>query len=86
MLDTYGWALHHAGRNEEALQYLLNAYERHPTMYCIHYHLGVVYLALSRPEKAREHLERQVRMTGTREAAMATRVLAALPSPRPAAP
>lgn len=59
-LDTYGWALHHAGRSDEALEYLLRAYEAKPRMFCIHYHLGVVLLALGRRSEAESHLERQI--------------------------
>jgi tetratricopeptide (TPR) repeat protein len=60
-LDTYGWALHHAGRSQGALEYLQRAYEGKPDMFCIHYHLGVVLLALERPADAQNHLERQIR-------------------------
>jgi tetratricopeptide (TPR) repeat protein len=60
-LDTYGWALHHVGRSEEALGYLLRAYEGKPRMFCIHYHVGVVLLALGRRADAQDHLERQIR-------------------------
>lgn len=60
-MDKYGWALHHAGRSEEALECLQRAYEGKPDMFCSHYHLGVVLLALERPVAAQTHLERQIR-------------------------
>jgi len=59
-LDTYGWALHHAGRSEDALHYLRRAYERKPTIFCIHHHLGVVLLALGREEEAIGHFKEQI--------------------------
>lgn len=59
-LDTYGWALHHAERSEEALEYLQQAYEGKPGMFCIHYHLGVVLLALGRRSEAKSYLEKQI--------------------------
>ena len=75
MLDTYGWALHHAGRSAEALGYLQRSFAKKPTMFCIHYHLGEVYLALAEPEKAEAHFLAQLRLPETREAAMAARAL-----------
>jgi Tfp pilus assembly protein PilF len=78
ILDTYGWALHRAGRSAEALPYLERAYETKPTMYCIHYHLGDTYLALSRPDAADAHFRQQVALKGTREAVLAARALARL--------
>lgn len=60
VLDTYGWALHHAGRHEEALGLLLEAHAKKPTMFCIHYHLGEVYLALGRPDEAAGHFREQL--------------------------
>jgi len=74
--DTYGWALHHAGRSAEALPHLERAYAEKPDMFCIHYHLGQVFLALGRPEEARFHLLRQVERRDTREAARAADTLA----------
>lgn len=59
-LDTYGWALHHAGRSEEALGYLSQAYEKKPGIFCIHYHLGVTLLGLGRQDAAVDHLRRQI--------------------------
>jgi tetratricopeptide (TPR) repeat protein len=62
VLDTYGWALHHAGRSREALPLLERAYAGKPRMFCIHYHLGEVYAALGDPVKAEFHLREQVRL------------------------
>jgi len=78
--DTYGWALHHAGRSAEALPYLERAYAAKPDMFCIHYHLGEVYLALGQTERAKAHLLKQLAWKGTREAARAAEVLARLGS------
>jgi Tfp pilus assembly protein PilF len=75
VLDTYGWALHHAGRSQEALAPLLDAYARKPRMYCIHYHLGVVYLALGREPEAAAHLTSQLAFAATREARLARQAL-----------
>jgi len=69
--DTYGWALHHAGRSAEALPYLERAFRAKPDMFCIHYHLGEVYLALGQTERAVAHLRQQVDRIDTREAAKA---------------
>ena len=78
VLDTYGWALHHAGRHDDALPHLREAYRLRPEMYCIHYHLGAVYDSLGQPHLAREHYRRQIELTGTREAGMAARALSRL--------
>jgi tetratricopeptide (TPR) repeat protein len=80
ILDTYGWALHHAGRSREALPYLQAAFERNPEMYCIHYHLGATYAALSQPDLAERHFRAQMALQETREARMAAEALAALKS------
>lgn len=76
-LDTYGWALHHAGRSAEALPYLERAYAARPRMFCIHYHLGEVYAALGRGEDARRHFREQMAsFPRTTEARRAERALA----------
>ena len=62
VLDTYGWALHHAGRSREALPLLERAYAGKPKMFCIHYHLGEVYGALGDPARAEFHLREQIRL------------------------
>jgi tetratricopeptide (TPR) repeat protein len=76
ILDTYGWALHHAGNQAEALRLLEAAYRKNPEMFCINYHLGAVYLSLSRIAEAERHFRRQLDLTGTREASMAASALA----------
>jgi VanZ family protein len=75
VLDTYGWALHHAGRSAEGLIHLNEAYVKSPEMYCINYHLGVVYEALGQLADAEWHLRRQLEFRHTREAALAARAL-----------
>lgn len=86
VLDTYGWALLHAGRAEEGLRALQQAYERKPQMFCIHYHLGAAYRALGRVDDARRHFQLQLGLTGTREAAFARRALAEIESGRASSP
>lgn len=73
--DTYGWALHHAGRSAEALPFLERAYAAKPEMFCIHYHLGEVFLALGDRDKAVFHFQRQIELQGTREARLAQQAL-----------
>ncbi|MCC7181520.1 MAG: tetratricopeptide repeat protein [Acidobacteria bacterium] len=74
--DTYGWALHHAGRSAEALPYLERAYSAKPDMFCIHYHLGEVYLAVGQEERAASHFLEQLKRPDTREASRARVALA----------
>jgi tetratricopeptide (TPR) repeat protein len=62
VLDTYGWALHHAGRSREALPLLERAFAGKPRMFCIHYHLGEVYAALGDGTRAEWHLREQMRL------------------------
>ena len=62
VLDTYGWALHHAGRSREALPLLERAFADKPGMFCIHYHLGEVYGALGDGVRAERHLREQMRL------------------------
>jgi Flp pilus assembly protein TadD len=62
ILDTYGWALHKAGRSREALPLLERARAGKPRMYCIHYHLGEVYAALGDARQAEAHLRDQIRL------------------------
>lgn len=85
--DTYGWALHHAGRTQEALGVLLAAYDASPRMYCIHYHLGEVYAALGDGRRARAHFEQQIALLpGEREARRAEAALRRLAGTAGAAP
>jgi tetratricopeptide (TPR) repeat protein len=62
VLDTYGWALHRAGRSREALPLLERAFAGKPRMFCIHYHLGEVYATLGDSGRAAHHLSEQVRL------------------------
>ena len=76
-LDTYGWALYRAGRPVDALTPLAQALAAKPDIYCIHYHLGMAYLATGNDDEGQRHLQLQVeRMPGTREAVLATEQLA----------
>ena len=65
ILDTFGWALLHAGRPAEALSRLLEAERLQPRMYCIHYHLAQTYRRLGRLDDARRELDRQLKRTPT---------------------
>jgi VanZ family protein len=78
VIDTYGWALLHAGQASEALVYLQQAYAQKPDMYCIHYHLGAAYLAVGQRELAQFHFLRQRERTDAREAALAIKALDAM--------
>jgi tetratricopeptide (TPR) repeat protein len=71
ILDTYGWALHHAKRSREALAFLERAQAMKPNMYCIDYHLGEAYLAVDDRPRAEAHFRRQLLKTDAREAAFA---------------
>jgi tetratricopeptide (TPR) repeat protein len=75
ILDTYGWALHHAGRTREAIDVLERVYAARPNMFCINYHLGSAYLAAGDRDKAEFHFARQVERKGTREAVFARQAL-----------
>ena len=57
VLDSMGWALHRAGRDEEALEFLQRSRRRinDPE---VEMHLGEVLLALGRKEEARETLQK----------------------------
>lgn len=57
VLDSMGWALHRAGRSEDALKYLEHAKRRinDPE---VDLHLGEVLLALNRKQEARDVLSR----------------------------
>lgn len=86
-LDTYGWALHHAGRSAEGLVALRQAYAIKPAIFCIHYHLAVVLLALGQQDEAFRHLAWQIeRFPRTREAGEAAGLLARLGIPAAGAP
>jgi tetratricopeptide (TPR) repeat protein len=57
VLDSMGWALHRAGRHEEALRYLEHAKSRISDPE-VDLHLGEVLLALDRKQEAREVLSK----------------------------
>lgn len=59
-LDTYGWALYRAGRAADAAPVLQRAYQAKPDIYCIHYHLAMVFLALGRRDDGVRHLREQL--------------------------
>lgn len=75
VLDTYGWALHHAGRSTEARPALEQAFALKPKMFCIHYHLGAVYAALGERDRAAMHFREQIALPNTREATLAKQAL-----------
>lgn len=81
IFDTYGWALHHVGRNVEALSYLDRAYAGKPDMFCIHYHLGKVLVALGQIDKAKMHYKQQLKLVNTNEAERARKALEELLKP-----
>ena len=81
-LDSYGWALTHAGRHKEALVALERALAAKPSIYCIHYHLGYVHLQLGNTSDALRHLRRQVTdVPGSREAQRAKDLIARMADP-----
>lgn len=77
-LDTLGWSLHYAGQHAEALETLEKAYAGKPDMYCIHLHLGEVYLSLGQIDRARAHLRQQLALPDQREARRAAVTLSRL--------
>jgi tetratricopeptide (TPR) repeat protein len=82
-LDTYGWALYRAGRVPDAVRPLEQALEANPSIYCIHYHLAMVYLDLGRRDDGRRHLQQQIElMPRTNEARLAADLLARLDAPK----
>ena len=82
VLDTYGWALLHAGRTREAVDALERAYAVKPEMFCINYHLGAAYLASGESNKAAHHFKRQTELPATREATLAQAALERLAAAR----
>ncbi|MEM9045958.1 MAG: tetratricopeptide repeat protein, partial [Pseudomonadota bacterium] len=55
--DTYGWTRYLKGEYEEALEKIAPVIEALPTNPWVHYHLGMIYLALERKDDAKSHLE-----------------------------
>jgi len=72
-LDTLGWVYYRQEKYERALPLLEESVEKAGQVPVLRYHLGMAYLALERPEDAREQLEIAVadesaRFTGYEEA------------------
>lgn len=87
--DALGWALHRAGRSEEALQYAERAVETGVRNASYTYHLGVIESALSQNGPARGHLEESVRTNpvfSPLAAPLAEAALEALGEPAPGGP
>jgi len=64
-MDTYGWASHRVGRNEEAVVVLKRAIEKMPDLAAIHYHYGMVQLSLNNKALAREALSKAIELGKT---------------------
>ncbi|MBY8978151.1 tetratricopeptide repeat protein [Rhodobacteraceae bacterium NNCM2] len=62
--DTYGWTRYLKGEYEEALERIAPVVDALPANPWVHYHLGMVYAALDRPEEARPHLEQALALAG----------------------
>lgn len=62
--DTVGWVQHKIGNREEALKYLLRAWDKGGNSPTIAYHLGVVYLAKGDNASAAKWLEKAVAAKG----------------------
>lgn len=58
--DTIGWVLLKAGNKEEALKYLLRAWDKANGLPTVAYHLGVAYLAKGDASAAAKWLEKAV--------------------------
>ncbi|MDQ1714736.1 MAG: hypothetical protein QOC60_681, partial [Frankiaceae bacterium] len=56
MQDAYGWALHAAGRDAEAAQWVTKAIKPGMRNALFHFHLGMIEKALGHPAKARTEL------------------------------
>lgn len=79
LLDTTGWANHHAGRSDRALQLLRDARLRAPDNRDIRYHLAAVLAQMGRKGEAKEELQTALRGDATFDtAAEAKRLLATL--------
>jgi len=77
--DTLGWVYHKKGMSSSAVQPLLEAIEKEPRNPYYHYHLGVVYNATGDKDKARQSLERSLKLSTSFDGADdAKRVLASL--------
>ncbi len=63
-LDTLGWIHHRRGEHGEAVTLLKTAAEQLPDLSIVHYHLGMAYIGLERPDLARESLENAIALAG----------------------
>jgi len=64
MKDTYGWVLHRRGSSVEALPYLETAAQALAQNAIVQFHLGQVYIALSRPQDALVQFRKAVEIAG----------------------
>ena len=71
--DTLAWAFYRLGQFSQAVTPLLDAIAKDPSNPTYHYHLGMVYVSLSQPVKARPELEKSVALRGTGAEADAAR-------------
>ena len=71
--DTLGWVLYKIGQSSQALPPLLEAVEKDPANATYQYHLGLVYVELRQPTKARQALEKSLSLLGTGAEADAAR-------------
>jgi cellulose synthase operon protein C len=55
--DTLGWARYKAGNVQEAATILEAAAARSPDLAAVHYHLGMSYAAMSKPDQAKEQFK-----------------------------
>lgn len=62
--DTYGWTLYLAGEYQRALQELLPAVEGAPNNPYIQFHIGMTYVKLGLPDRAKPHLEKSLELGG----------------------
>ncbi|MEM7505790.1 MAG: tetratricopeptide repeat protein [Pseudomonadota bacterium] len=62
--DTYGWTRYLKGEYKIALERIGPVVEALPNNPWVHYHLGMVYVALERPGDARPHLDQALGLAG----------------------
>ena len=62
--DTYGWVMYLQGDYAEALRSLAPAVEALADNPLAHYHTGMAYKQLDRPQEARTHLEKALELGG----------------------
>jgi predicted Zn-dependent protease len=83
--DTYGWIEHRRGNHSEALPYLEAAARGLPGDAPVQIRLGLLYVALDRPEDARRQLTAGIALAGPGstlpQVALAQQALDALPPP-----